>query len=109
MQTVFAGQGVALVGYALLAEGRLLTADCSHNLDKIAARLGASRVQVVLAWALKKGWGVLVRSVNEHHLQHNLGAPVLVELLTDQDTALIDAITFPDSEEKLCWDPRVVT
>lgn len=108
IQTAFAEQEIALVGYALLAEGRLLKTNCSENLDLIARRLKLSRVQVVLAWALKKGWAVLVRSVDKHHLQHNLNAPSLVEVLTDQESALIDAITFPGSEEKLCWDPRLV-
>lgn len=109
IQTVFAQQDIVLVGYALLGEGRLLQAGCSENLTRIAGRLGVSRIQIVLVWALKKGWGVLVRSNDEDHLRQNFDAPKLVEALTDQDYAAIDAITSLDSEQKLCWDPRLVT
>jgi len=109
IQTVFAEQEVVLIGYALLGEGRLLKADCSEDLDMIAKRLGLSRIQIVLTWALKKDWGVLVRSVDIDHLRQNLDAPSLIKVLTDKDYRLIDAITSSDSEEKLCWDPRVVT
>jgi len=109
IQTVYAEQDLVLVGYALLGEGRLLKADCSKGLNMIAKKLEVSQVQVVLAWALKKGWGILVRSIDQDHLRQNLDAPELVKVLTDQDCALIDAITSPGSEEKLCWDPRLVT
>jgi diketogulonate reductase-like aldo/keto reductase len=63
---------------------------------------------VILAWALSKNWGVLVRSENVDHLRQNLEAPSLVNVLTSEDLALIDAISSPEEEIKMCWDPRHV-
>lgn len=108
IQTRFVGQGLTIVGYALLAEGRLLGVDCPEILGLIAGRLGMSSVQVVLAWALTRGWGVLVRSGNASHLRQNLQALSLVGVLTAEDCAAIDAISSQGGEEKLCWDPRLV-
>lgn len=108
IQERFAEQDITMVGYALLAEGRLLRENCPESLGKIAERLCLSKVQLVLAWALTKKWGVLVRSENVDHLWQNLETPSLVEVLTTEDLAVIDAISSPGEEEKLCWDPRPV-
>jgi diketogulonate reductase-like aldo/keto reductase len=108
IQTRFAEEGVRMVGYALLAEGRLVGENCPEVLDKISERLGLSKVQVVLAWALSKKWGVLVRSGNVDHLRENLEVASLVDVLTSKDIAVIDGISSRGAEEKLCWDPRHV-
>jgi diketogulonate reductase-like aldo/keto reductase len=108
IQTSFQEQALTIVGYALLTEGKLLGEDCPKNLDKIAERLDLTRVQVVLACALKKQWGVLVRSGSSSHLQHNLNTPSLVGVLTPQDFSEIDSLSAPEGEEKCCWDPRLV-
>ncbi|KAG9246808.1 putative aldo-keto reductase [Calycina marina] len=108
IQSLFAGESVDIVGYALLAEGNLLGRDCAEHLDRIAEKHGISRVQTVLAWALKKGWGVLVRSMDQEHLRQNLEAFALVDVLTSEDCAVIDSISSLDTEEKFCWDPRHV-
>jgi diketogulonate reductase-like aldo/keto reductase len=109
IQTRFAEQHFTMVAYALLAEGRLLGEDCPQILDDIAERLAISRVQLVLAWAMTRKWVVLVRSGDVSHLRQNLETPSLVGVLSPQDCAAIDAISAPGAEEKLCWDPRVVT
>jgi diketogulonate reductase-like aldo/keto reductase len=108
IQTRFGEQGVSIVGYALLAEGRLMGDNCPEFLDEISERRCLSKVQVVLAWALTKNWGVLVKSENVDHLRQNLGALSLADVLTSEDLAIIDAISSPGEEEKLCWDPRHV-
>jgi diketogulonate reductase-like aldo/keto reductase len=108
IQTRFGEKGVNIVGYALLAEGRLMGENCPEVLDEISERWGLSRVQVVLAWALTKNWGVLVRSENVDHLRENLGVISLVDVLTSEDLAIIDTISSPGEEEKFCWDPRHV-
>lgn len=108
IQSHFREKGVKMVGYALLAEGRLMGANCPEVLDKISERRRLSKVQLVLAWALTKNWGVLVRSENVDHLQQNLEALSLVNVLTSEDLAIIDSISSPEEEEKLCWDPRYV-
>jgi diketogulonate reductase-like aldo/keto reductase len=108
IQTRFGEMGVRMVGYALLAEGRLMGESCPEVLDEIVGTRGLSKVQVVLAWALARNWGVLVRSENVDHLRQNLGALSLINVLTSGDLAAIDAISSPGTEEKLCWDPRHV-
>jgi len=108
IQTRFRGHGVTIVGYALLAEGRLVGESFPKVLDDISERLGLSKVQVVLAWALSKNWGVLVKSENIDHLQENLGALSAVNVLTSGDLAILDSISSAGEEEKLCWDPRHV-
>lgn len=104
----FEEQNITMVGYALLAEGKLMAGDCPATVDQIAERLGTSRVQVTLAWALAKNWGVLVKSENPEHLRLNLDALSLVGSLTVNDYLAIDNISSPDKEEKQCWNPRVV-
>jgi diketogulonate reductase-like aldo/keto reductase len=109
IQSCFPDQELTMVGYALLAEGKLLGEDSPKVLDEITERLGITRVQVVLAWALTRKWGVLVRSGDVSHLRQNLETPSLVGVLTSRDCAAIDAISSEGKEEKLCWDPRAVT
>jgi diketogulonate reductase-like aldo/keto reductase len=108
IQTRFGEKEVSMVGYALLAEGRLMRENCTEALEEISERRGLSKVQVVLAWALAKNWGVLVRSESVGHLRENLGALALVDVLTPEDLATIDAISSSGDEKKLCWDPRHV-
>ena len=108
IQNRFGEKGVGIVGYALLAEGKLMGETCPKVLDKIAEKRCLSKVQVILAWTLSKNWGVLVRSENVDHLRQNLEAPSLVDVLTSEDLAVIDAISSPEEEKKMCWDPRHV-
>jgi len=108
IQTTFEGEGPTIVGYALLAEGKLLADTSSKILDDISERLSISRVQVVLGWGLAKKWGVLVKSKDVTHLTQNLGASSLVGSLTPQECAEIDKISSLKGEEKRCWDPRQV-
>jgi diketogulonate reductase-like aldo/keto reductase len=108
IQTLFREHNITMTGYALLAEGKLLSGTCPELLDQIGAKIGATRVQVVLAWALSKNWVVLVKSEKDSHLKQNLEICHLVTNLSTEDCATIDAISTPESEEKRCWDPRWV-
>jgi diketogulonate reductase-like aldo/keto reductase len=108
IQTRFGEKAIRMVGYALLAEGRLVGEHCPAVLDEIAERRRLSKVQLVLAWALRKNWGVLVKSENVDHLQKNLEALSFTDVLASGDLVSIDAISSPEQEEKLCWDPRHV-
>ncbi|KAK6585129.1 hypothetical protein PZA11_001856 [Diplocarpon coronariae] len=107
IQTMFAEHALKMVGYALLAEGKLLANDCPAIVTDIAARRSMTRVGVVLAWALNKGWGVLVKSEDPDHLRQNLQAPLEAGLLRPEDCTAIDELSA-NGEEKLCWDPRLV-
>jgi diketogulonate reductase-like aldo/keto reductase len=110
IQQRFASHSIVIIGYALLAEGKLLTEKERGDdiIDLVAKRIGATRVQTVLAWALKKGWGVLIKSENEIHLRQNFEARGLVASLTDKECQSISAIVDASQEEKRCWDPRLV-
>lgn len=107
IQAVFAEENLRMVGYALLAEGKLLADNCPKVLAEIAERRSMTKVQVVLAWALRKNWGVLVKSENVDRLQQNLKTLSMEDDLISQDCAAIDAISI-QGEEKRCWDPRLV-
>lgn len=108
IQTHFRVHNITMTGYALLAEGKVMAEDCPEVLDQIEARTGISKVQVVLAWALSKNWGVLVKSENERHLKQNLVTFTLASKLTTEDYMAIDDMSTLASEEKRCWDPRAV-
>ncbi|KAH7384984.1 NADP-dependent oxidoreductase domain-containing protein [Cadophora sp. MPI-SDFR-AT-0126] len=107
IQKVFEEHSLNMVGYALLAEGKLVADDSPRVIDQIAQRSGVTKVQLVLAWALKKNWLVLVKSENESHLLQNLESPTLVGALTADDIRALDEISA-QGEEKRCWDPRLV-
>jgi diketogulonate reductase-like aldo/keto reductase len=109
IQTMFREHGIVMTGYALLAEGKLLGETCPEVLIKPELRIGSTTVQVVLAWALFKGWNVLVKSENPTHLVQNLGAGRLAAMLTPEEVAGIDTISEKGNELKRCWDPRAVT
>ncbi|PVH81076.1 Aldo/keto reductase [Cadophora sp. DSE1049] len=107
IQKAFEEHHLTMVGYALLAEGKLMADDCPRAIVQVAQRSGLTKVQVVLAWALKKNWGILVKSEKESHLLQNLETPTLVDALTIDDILTIDEISA-EREEKRCWDPRLV-
>jgi len=108
IDTLFSNHHVTMVGYALFAEGKLLADDCPKLFDEIAAKNHATRAQVTLAWALAKKWVVLARSENEMHLRENLASLNLQGRLTSEDCSAIDSVNKADTEEKQCWDPRLV-
>ncbi|KAH7312935.1 NADP-dependent oxidoreductase domain-containing protein [Rhexocercosporidium sp. MPI-PUGE-AT-0058] len=107
IQRVFSEHNLTVVGYALLAEGKLLANDCPAIIDQISEKTGLTKVQVVLAWALSRGWGVLAKSVDTNHLRQNLETLTLVYKLTADDILAMDEISS-EQEEKQCWDPRLV-
>ena len=107
IQKVFEEQNLSMVGYALLAEGKLMADDCPELLEHIAQRTGLTKVQVVLSWARKRGWTFLVKSENENHLRQNLNISHVMDALTADDILAIDEMST-GGEEKRCWDPRLV-
>jgi diketogulonate reductase-like aldo/keto reductase len=108
IQSTFRDHNIVMTGYALLAEGKLQNEPFSEVPDQIGARIGATRVQVVLAWALCKDWVVLVKSENKDHLKQNIVACHFTSSLTSEDCAVIDGISSSENEEKRCWNPRCV-
>lgn len=81
------GQGIHLTSYMTLAYGKVLG-------DAVVTELARSRgwtpAQVVLAWALHRGFAVIPSSTRRENLQGNLLAPTL--RLSDSELARIDAL-----------------
>jgi len=87
------GQGISVTSYMTLAYGKVLT---DPVVLSIAQRLNATPAQVVLAWALQRGLGVIPSSTQRNNLQSNLAAAAL--RLGDDDMA---AIARLDRDERL--------
>lgn len=108
IQSCFTEQGLVLVGYALLAEGKLLEDRCHQILDGVTQKTGLNRVQIAIMWALYKNWKVLIRSESVDHMQQNLEIGSWKDVLRKEDHNAIDTISSIEGEQKLCWDPRRV-
>ncbi|KAF2359874.1 NADP-dependent oxidoreductase domain [Trinorchestia longiramus] len=70
---------------------------------EVAAAAGATPAQVLLAWALRQGVGVLPKSTNSEHIASNLAAEKLV--LTAEHVHRLDAIS---TRCKYAWDPATI-
>jgi 2,5-diketo-D-gluconate reductase B len=84
LATFMREQGLHLTSYMTLAYGKVLQ---DAVLADIATRHGATSAQVVLAWALQRGWAVIPSSTKRAHLESNLKALAL--RLSEDDMARI--------------------
>lgn len=97
-------QGIGVTSYMTLAYGKVLA---DPVVASIALRLGATPAQVVLAWALQRGLGVIPSSTQRANLQSNLATTTL--RLSDDDMAAIagldrgERLVNPDGLAPL-WD-----
>lgn len=83
--------GMPLMAYSPIDQGALAA---SAKLDPIAARLGATRAQVALAWVLAQSGVVAIpKAVRETHLRENLAAAEL--RLAPGDLAELDRLYPP--------------
>jgi diketogulonate reductase-like aldo/keto reductase len=83
--------GMPLMAYSPIDQGALAA---SAKLDPIAARLGATRAQVALAWVLAQSGVVAIpKAVREAHLRENLAAAEL--RLAPGDLAELDRLYPP--------------
>jgi 2,5-diketo-D-gluconate reductase B len=89
--------GIHVTAYMPLAYGKALA---DPTIGAIAARMGATPAQVVLAWLMAKGHAVIPSSTRRENQAANLAARGLV--LAPQDAAAIDAL---DRNERLV-DPE---
>ncbi|KAI9224098.1 aldo-keto reductase [Blastocladiella britannica] len=96
---------VAVEAYSSLGEGKLVDPSVAvPEADAVAKRTGATRAQVLLAWARAHGWITLPKSTSAARLRENL-ASTAVELTPDEVLAL-DALAARN--QKFCWDPSMV-
>jgi len=80
-------KGIHLTSYMTLAYGKVLG---DPLITAIAKARGWTPAQVVLAWALQRGFAVIPSSTKRENLQGNLLAPTL--RLSDGEVARIDAL-----------------
>ncbi len=58
-------------------------------------------VQVLIAWAIRRGTTVIPKSVSAHRLRENFESLRLVSLLTDADMAALAALERTDGSGRL--------
>lgn len=103
-------EGIAIVAYSPLSNpGR--PADCREEgepsllsdavIASIAEKHEATKAQILLGWHIKRGTGVLVRSISEDRIKENFKS--LQVNLDDEDVAKIDAITTRFRYNKQSW------
>ena len=61
--------------------------------------------QVLLRWAVQRGWAVLPKSATPQRIEEN--AAVFGWALSAADVAALDALG--SEEKRVAWDPRTVT
>ena len=85
---------IPVMAYSPIEQGRLL-----DRLHSIASGLGATPVQVALAWLLRQEGIVLIpKAANKAHVRENRGA--LNVVLKDEDIAELDRL-FPPPKRKV--------
>ncbi|MDO4790906.1 MAG: aldo/keto reductase [Buchananella hordeovulneris] len=82
-------QGIPVQAWSPLVRGACFE---EPAIKSIAARLGATPAQVVLAWHLRQGRVVIPKSSSPQRCRENLGALALAPLLSATDLADIDTL-----------------
>ncbi|KAJ3130487.1 hypothetical protein HK098_000052 [Nowakowskiella sp. JEL0407] len=93
--------------YSSFGEGRFL--DGSINVDElrqIASMYSASVAQILLAWGMQIGCGVLPKASSKERLLENLHS--INVILTDEEVNQISGLMLKYGEKKFCWDPNGV-
>ena len=62
------------------------------TVTRIAARLGATPAQIVLAWHLRRGVSAVPKSCQPQRLAENLAAASFMQALTEEDVTDISAL-----------------
>ncbi|KAJ8599232.1 hypothetical protein CTAYLR_006396 [Chrysophaeum taylorii] len=93
-----------LQAYSPLASGRLDLLG-SAELQRIAARLGATPTLVALAWLIARGIHPVCKATTTPHLADNLRAPALALHLRDDD---IQAINRLDRHASIAFDASII-
>lgn len=95
------GEGVVVTGFSPLGSASYVEIGMATPADSallepavlaIAARLGATPAQVVLAWHARRGLTVVPKTVSPARMEENLSALKVAPLLTGEDLAAIAAL-----------------
>lgn len=90
-------RGVVVEAYSPLTKARRLD---DPTLASVADESGRTVAQVLIRWALQKGWVVIPKSANERRIDEN--ASVFDFALTHAQMARLDAL---EEDDHLAWDP----
>lgn len=98
LRAACAAAGIAVVAYASLGCGQLLT---EPMVQQVAARVGKTPAQVLLRWGLQQGCAVIPKSVSPERIQQASPDQLLSWELSADDMAALDAL---EDGTKFCWD-----
>ena len=73
---------------------------CGWSLSKSK---GQSPSQILLSWALQKGFSVIPKSTNPDHIKENI---TLEKALDDEEMKMLDNL---EKGHKYCWNPERVS
>jgi len=91
--------GVAVVAYASMAQGKLLT---HPVVEEIAKKYGKTPAQVLVRWGIQAGCCVIPKSVQPDRIQQYAEGELLAWHLAEDSLRQLDALgTKP---QKYCWD-----
>ncbi|NEO86575.1 MAG: aldo/keto reductase [Spirulina sp. SIO3F2] len=88
-------QGIRIIAYSSLVKGQKLD---NSKLIMLANRFGCSSAQLLLAWAINRGFLVIPRSLKREHLQENWAAQKIIlprEVFQQLDDFEEDYATHP--------------
>jgi len=109
-----AAHGVAATAFSPLGAGSYVQLGMAAPADSalrdpavaaIAARLGATPAQVILAWHLRRGLSAVPKSARAERLAENLAAAAVAPRLTDDDVRAVSAL----DQRRRFNDPGVFT
>lgn len=100
-------RNITVQAYASLGTGKLIDGTFPDNpIAEIAAEMGATKSQVLLQWAMSKGFWVIPKASITERLEENLAAKDIV--LRKEHIAAIDAMCEKMGRHKFCWDPHAI-
>ena len=90
-------KGIAITGYAPLIRASQFD---NPSIKQVSKNTGKTGAQVLVRWALQKGYISIPKSTNKGRIIENAG--VFGWKLSDGDMAKLDAL---DADHHECWDP----
>lgn len=74
----------------------------------MAKSIQISPAQLLLAWALKKGWMVIPKASSVNRLKENLSSLSIAKSLPIEISVKLDTLSNIYGEVKYCWDPSQI-
>lgn len=100
--------GVQVQAYSSLARGATQLLD-SKAVTAAAAAHGATPAQIVLRWALQKGYCVIPKSIKPERIVENwVGATTTEWSLSGEEMTALDSLEKKVGTLRTCWDPTTI-